>query len=125
MYCPSAHTMQSSVSALGFGHPCKQDPLNTSQWLLLHVSWHLWTHPGEYLVLSQPITFISQISIDVYTSLSLPGHADLYPTGLLFVNTICRTSLLIVMFCIGAGHPDIGSWRYIRLFGSGDEILKV
>lgn len=72
-----------------------------------------------------PITFISQISIDVYTSLSLPGHADLYPTGLLFVNTICRTSLLIVMFCIGAGHPDIGSWRYIRLFGSGDEILKV
>lgn len=67
-----------------------------------------------------PITFISQISIDVSKLLFWPKHADRNSVGLWLVNTICRTSLLIVMFCIGAGQPDIGSWWYTKSSWLGD-----
>lgn len=73
--------MQSSVSALGFGHPWKQDPLNMSQWLLLHVAGHLSTHPGEYFVLSQPIKAIDSHCItSMKLNLRVMFHRiDVYP----------------------------------------------
>lgn len=72
-----------------------------------------------------PITNISQISITVKNWLFSPKHVDWNPVGRWLINTICRTSLLTVMFCIGAGQPDIGSWRYTRYSGSSDWGLNV
>ena len=46
--------MQSKVKAFGFEQPCIQDPLKTSHDSFLHLSGHDLSHPGVYLVESQP-----------------------------------------------------------------------
>ena len=63
-----------------------------------------------------PITFTSHISTVVFCK-SAPTHVDIWSCGRLFIYTISWANLLTLMFCMDAGHPDIGLWWYIKLFG--------
>ena len=70
-----------------------------------------------FLELKEPISRFSQSSFPVYR-VSSPGQFDLYPGGRSLMKTNPRVPLLTVTFIIRNGHPDIGSWQYIKRLGS-------
>ena len=70
-----------------------------------------------FLELKEPISRFSQSSIPLYP-VSSPGQFDLYPGGHSLMKTNPWVPLLTVTFIIRNGHPDIGSWQYIKCLGS-------